>query len=219
MSRRPGDLENATRDFWQEESEKFATPHYRLRKVARLVTALAGARECDLLDLGCGPATLAHALPPTIHYYGIDVAIGAPAPNLRESDLIENPITFENRRFDLVVAQGLFEYLADVQDEKFAEIAALLRPQGTFIVSYMNFGHRRPQLYTRYSNVRRLEEFRQSLERYFIVDRQIPASHNWQHGQPVRPVNMALNMHLNVEIPLVSPRLAVEYFFVCRPRG
>jgi SAM-dependent methyltransferase len=215
---RPAGFESAKRDFWEQESEKFAIPHYRLRKAARLVTALTGGRECDLLDLGCGPATLMHALPPTVHYFGIDIAIGVPAPNLLESDLIENPIAFGERRFDIVLAQGLFEYLADVQEDRFAEVAALLKPKGTFVLSYYNFGHRRPQFYTQFSNVRPLGEFRQSLERHFIVDRQIPASHNWHHSQPVRRFNMALNMHVNVDIPLISSRLAVEYFFVCRPR-
>jgi SAM-dependent methyltransferase len=213
-----GDVGSAKRVFWREEGEKFVKPHFRLRKAARIVTAIAAARECDLLDLGCGPATLMQLLPGTIHYYGIDLAIRHPAPNLLELDLIESPIAFGDRRFHIVLAQGLFEYLEDAQDAKLAEVAEILRPRGSFVVSYTNFGHRKTELYGPYSNIRPLREFRQSLERFFTIDRQIPTSHNWHHGQPVRPLITALNMHVNVQIPFVSPRLAVEYFFVCSPR-
>jgi SAM-dependent methyltransferase len=213
-----GNARYSKRDFWRAEGEKFVEPHYRLRKAARIVTACAGERECDLLDLGCGPGTLMRVLPPTIHYYGIDLAIRDPAPNLLESDLIENPIAFGDHRFDIVLAQGLFEYLEDAQERKLAEVAKILKPRGTFVVSYTNFCHRRTELYWQYSNIRASGEFRRSLEQFFIVDRQIPASHNWYHGQPARRLNMALNMHVNVRIPLLSERLAVEYFFVCSSR-
>jgi SAM-dependent methyltransferase len=210
-----GNVEYPKKDFWRNEGQKFVEPHHRLRKAARIVTRLAGTRKCDLLDLGCGPATLARLLPATIHYYGIDLAIRDPAPNLLESDLIENPIRFGDRRFDIVLAQGLFEYLEDAQDRKLEEIAGILAPGGTFVVSYTNFRHRRTELYGPYSNVRAPGEFRRSLEAVFRVQRQLVASHNWHHGQPVRPLTMALNMHVNLRIPIVTPRLAVEYFFVC----
>src|SRR6185437_3627197 len=105
--------------------------------------------------------------------------------------LVESPIRFGTQRFDLVLAQGLFEYLGNAQDPKLAEVAEILRPNGAFVVSYTNFGHRRVELHPRFSNIRPAGEFRRSLERHFIVERQVPTSHNWSHGQPMRRFNKA----------------------------
>jgi SAM-dependent methyltransferase len=206
------------KDFWLGESPKFARPHYRLEKGAQVINALAGGRDCTLLDVGCGPATLMTLLRPNIHYFGIDMAIPVPAPNLREINILKEPIAFDNKRFDIVSAQGLFEYLSDQQANKLGEIARLLDRNGTFVTTYTNFGHRKSDVYEAFSNVQPLPAFRKSLERYFNVNRSYPVSHNWQHGQPVRTFMRAANMRLNINIPVVSPALAVEYFFICSPR-
>ena len=52
-----------------------------------------------------------HYLPRNVHYYGIDIAIQDPAPNLREADILKEPVGFGGRTFDIAVAQGLFEYM------------------------------------------------------------------------------------------------------------
>ena len=70
------------RDFWATENRKFVQPHFRMRKVAREVRRVTRDRECDLLDIGCGPAALASLMLPGVHYHGIDIAIAEPAPNL-----------------------------------------------------------------------------------------------------------------------------------------
>ncbi len=207
------------RDFWIKENRKHATPHYRLQKTARIVTRIAGGRECDVLDLGCGPATLMRLLPENVHYYGIDIAIHDPAPNLLEADILQAPIKFGDRRFDIVVAQGLFEYVGDFQTAKFAEIAHLLNEGGRFVVTYTNFGHRDKYVFEAFSNVQSLAAFRDSLSRYFTIEKCFPTAHNWHGGQPRRGLVKAANMHLNVNVPGISPRLAVEYFFICSPRG
>ena len=207
------------RDFWIKENLKHARPHYRLQKTARIVNRIAPGSGCDLLDVGCGPATLMHLLRDGINYYGIDIAIHSPAPNLIEADILKTPIKFGDRRFDIIVAQGLFEYVGDFQETKFAEIAQLLTEGGRFIVTYTNFGHRSKYIFEPFSNVRPFADFRESLGRYFTISRIFPTSHNWHGGQPRRPLVMAANMHVNVNIPVLSPRLAVEYFFVCSPRG
>jgi SAM-dependent methyltransferase len=218
-ARRGSVAESHKRDFWIKENLKHAVPHYRLQKTARLITRLAGGRQCDLLDLGCGPATLMHLLPGSIRYFGIDIAIHAPAPNLLEADILQGPIRFGDRRFDLVVAQGLFEYVGDHQAAKLAEIAALLNEGGTFVVTYTNFGHRDRHVFEAFSNVQSLARFRDALSRNFTVRKTFPTAYNWHGGQPRRGLVKAVNMHLNANIPGVAPRLAVEYFFVCAPRG
>jgi SAM-dependent methyltransferase len=207
------------RGFWGKENLKFSEPWYRLLKSAQLIGRLAGGRECTLLDIGCGPATLMRLLPANIQYYGIDIAIQNPAPNLIEADLLASPIAFGERTFDLVVALGVFEYLGTFQSQKFAEIAKLLDNKGKFVVSYTNFGHRKKRIYEAFSNVQPLDSFRQELSRYFTIDRSFPASHNWKHSQPSRPLVKAINMRVNVRIPLISPVLGVDYFFICSARG
>lgn len=218
MSDNGHDVRYYKRDFWSEENPKYLQPHFRLQKAARAVNRLGRGRPCDLLDIGCGPGTLMRLLSPNISYHGIDIAIADPAPNLIEADILEAPITFLDRRFDIVVAQGLFEYLGDAQSRKFAEIARLMNPGGWFIASYVNFGHRDPAIYWPYSNVQPIEDFRDSLSRDFVIRRSYPTSHNWKHGEPTKRPIMAANMHLNVNLPIVSPWLAVEYFFLCSPR-
>ena len=175
------------RNFWLRESPKFAKPHFRLEKAARVINALAGDRECTLLDVGCGPSALMRLLRPNIHYFGIDMAIPVPAPNLREINILEEPIAFDDKQFDIVTAQGLFEYLSDQQGHKLNEMARLLGRNGTFVTTYTNFSHRKRDVYAAFSNVQPLAGFRKSLERDFIVHKAYPVSHNWQHGQPVRP--------------------------------
>jgi len=206
------------RNFWSKENLKFSEPWYRIEKSARLIGRLAGGRPRSLLDIGCGPATLARLLPPNVQYHGIDIAIQEPAPNLIESDILKSPIRFEDKQFDIIIAQGVFEYLGEYQSQKFSEIAEILQDDGTFIVSYTNFRHRRPVIYHAFSNVVSLEEFQSDLARYFDIRRRFPFSHNWKHGQPARKLVKAVNMHVNANIPFVSPVLAVEYFFICSPQ-
>ena len=190
-----------------------------MRKVARIVNRMADGRACRLLDLGCGPATLQQLLDPNIRYYGIDIAIQEPAPNLAELDILAQPIQSDARPFDIVVAQGLFEYLGENQSQKFGEIADLMTPSGAFIATYVNFDHHKPNYYWPYSNIRSAQEFQESLEEHFLVATKIPTSLNWNHTEPSRPLVSALNMHLNVNIPFVTSHLAVEHIYICRLPG
>jgi SAM-dependent methyltransferase len=207
------------KDFWSTANLKFGEPWYRMQKAARLLNKLAARDGCTLLDIGCGPGALQRLLGPGVDYYGIDIAIQQPAPNLREADLVETPIGFDGRSFDFVVAQGVFEYLGAAQSQKFAEIAEVLAPGGRFLVSYTNFGHRKPRIYEAFSNVQPLGEFRRDLERHFVVNRSFPASHNWKHSQPDKELVKAVNMHVSVNVPVISRLLAVDYFFLCSPRS
>jgi SAM-dependent methyltransferase len=213
-----GEIRLYKRDFWETETLKFAEPHFRLRKVARVVRQAARGRgDCDLLDLGCGPAALARLMPPGVRYHGIDIAIPEPGPNLMEMDLTESPISFRGKKFDIIVAQGLFEYLGNCQSRKFAEIASLLNDGGTFIVTYENFAHRQRSIYWPYSNVRQPEDFRRDLSRFFRVERRFPGAHNWNHSHPRKKLVAAPQARLNVSIPVISRRLAVDYFYICSP--
>jgi len=206
------------KDFWSNENLKYSRPHYRMEKAARLINKLAHGQERTLLDVGCGPTTLMSLLEPNIRYYGIDIAIHDPAPNLIESDFLEGPIRFGDKRFDIVVAQGVFEYVGNFQSQKFAEIAQLLNKDGIFVVSYVNFDHRQRDIYWPYSNVQPFKDFRRSLAENFKIRSYLPTSYNWNHWEPGRKILRAANMHINVNIPIIGPVLAVEYFVVCSAR-
>ena len=213
-----GEARYHKRDFWADENRKYAEPHFRMRKVAREVRRVTRGRECELLDVGCGPATLASFMPPGVRYHGIDIAIPKPALNLIEMDIIEEPVGFRGRKFDVVAAQGLFEYVGKFQSEKFAEIAGLLNDGGTFILTYQNFAHRDREIYWPYSNVQLPGDFRRDLSRFFRIERSFPGSHNWNHSQPGRAFMKVSQARLRLSIPVISPILAVDYFYVCSPR-
>jgi SAM-dependent methyltransferase len=206
------------RDFWIKENQKHVPAHYRLQKSARVINAIAGREDRDLLDVGCGPATLMRLLRPNIHYYGIDIAVHDRVPNLLEADFLEQPIRFDGRRFDIVVALGVFEYMAGRQDQKFAEIAELLSERGRFVLTYTNFGHRDKRIFEAFSNVQPFDDFRRSLARHFTIEKYYPTSYNWHGGQPVRALLKSANMNIKANVPVLGPKLAVEYFFICSRR-
>jgi SAM-dependent methyltransferase len=206
------------RDFWIQENLNYAEPHFRLLKVGGLINRMAGTRACELLDVGCGPAALSRVIRPNIRYCGIDIAIHKPALNLREVDFVDRPIAFEGKTFDFVVAQGVFEYIGKMQDQKMSEIASLLRQNGFFITSYVNFDHRDARIYGPYNNVQPLDMFTASLKKYFNIQRALPTSHHIHAHEPNRWYMKKIQMLVNVNIPVLSRRLAVEYLFVCSTR-
>lgn len=206
------------REFWAKENMKYAAPHFRLEKSARLITRIAGGKKCDLLDVGCGPAALMPLLPAGIRYHGIDMAIHNPAPFLIESNFAKQPISFMGKKFDIVLAQGVFEYIGSLQPQKFSEIKGILKRDGKFLVSYVNFDHRKPVFYERYNNIMPFREFKKSLEKDFNVERVVPTSHHWHHREPSRPWVKKVQMHSNWSIPVISQLFAIEYFFICSPK-
>jgi SAM-dependent methyltransferase len=207
------------KDFWSKENLQYSRPHYRLEKSARIVNRIArGKARRTLLDVGCGGAALRPLIRSNIEYYGIDIAIHHPAVNLIEADFLEAPIPFDAKRFDIVIAQGVFEYVGGFQAWIFSEIARLLNDSGVFIGSYVNFDHRDPCVYWPYSNVQSFDEFQRGLAQYFQIRRVFPTSHSWNHSEPRRRLAQAANMHINANVPFISRALAVEYFFVCSPQ-
>lgn len=207
-----------SREFWSHENLQYATPHFRLRKIARVVNGLSRHRTCSLLDVGCGPAALARLLDTNIQYYGVDVAIQTPAPNLVELDLVRNEFPFGEKLFDMVVASGFFEYVGGHEAELFRKIHGVTRRDGVFVVSYINFDHIHHIVTPHYSNVRPIAAFRQDLSDYFEVRRCFPVSYNWRGTAPRRPLLTALEMRFDLDIPVAGRLLGVEYLFVCSPR-
>ena len=204
-----------SRDYWVVENAQYAQANFRLRKCARVINELAVNRECALLDVGCGPAALRSLLNPNISYHGIDIAIHEPASYLRELDISRQAIAFDNKRFDFVVALGFFEYMGQQQDRCFEEIRTILKDDGKFMMSYVNFGHFRQKIWPTYNNVQPISEMMKSLNETFQVEKRFPAFHHWRHKQPGKNSIPALQMLVNFNIPIFSSLLAVEYFFIC----
>ena len=206
------------KEFWRAENLQYSSPHRRMVKVARIANSLARGRNCTLLDVGCGPTTLASLLQPNIDYYGVDIAIQEPAPNLLEVDLLKNPIGFDGRRFNIVVAQGFFEYVGKFQSQKLAEIAGLLAEGGTFIASYVNFGHWHRSMYAPYSNVQPFPKFRSSISEHFTVQRVVPTSYNLRHNDSHRKLAQVLGLGTDLNIPILGPFFAIQYILLCTKR-
>jgi SAM-dependent methyltransferase len=208
------------KDFWLVENLRYAQPYFRLEKCARIVNKLAHGKCCELLDIGCGPATLGRLLQENVHYFGIDIAIHDAAPNLREVDFAREEINFDNKDFDVVVAAGVFEYLGALQSRKFSEIRNLLRRNGKFVVTYTNFEHVNDKLvnHSIYNNIQTIDAFKASLESFFHIDRWFPSSHNLHCSEPRRKYLKNIQMPLELAIPIISRKLAVNYFFICSLR-
>lgn len=213
-------VEHAAAEFhdkawWNEESQKYYQLHYRLVKCARIVNQLVGGMDCDLLDIGCGPATLSKLLKPTIHYYGIDLVIHDPSPNLLEIDLVNNGISFQEKSFDFIVAQGFFEYIGANQHKKFTEIKNILKPGGKFVASYVNFSHFHKQIYPMYNNVMQLDDFIKDIKSVFKVEKCFPSSYNWMGTEPKRTWLKRIQLPIFFNIPFFCRQLGVQYFFIC----
>jgi len=204
------------REHWIASTDFYKRPYLRLEKCASIVNRPAGTGEIDLLDIGCGPATLAGHLNANIRYHGIDIAIHEPAANLIEMDVTQERIRFRNKRFDLIVAAGLFEYLGTFQRRKLREIHHLLKENGRFVVTFTNFAHVHPPLQEPiYNNTISIRAFLDDLQVFFSVERYFPSSHNWVRREPRRRWLRWMNMSFSANIPFVSHMLACNYFFIC----
>lgn len=216
---RDADRTYLKRDYWIASTDFYKQPYLRLEKCARIVNRLAGHDAVDLLDIGCGPATLAGLLRENVRYHGIDIAIHAPGDNLIEMDVAREQIGFRGKQFDLIVAAGLFEYLGTVQRQKLLEMRALLKTGGKLVVTFTNFAHvRPPRQEPTYNNTMSIRDFLADLQQVFRVDRYFPSSHNWVRREPSRAWLHWLNMRVSGSIPVVSSRFANNYFFVCSHR-
>jgi cyclopropane fatty-acyl-phospholipid synthase-like methyltransferase len=134
---------------------------------------------------------------------------------LIETDFVAQPIRFQDKTFDIVVAMGVFEYMGEHEEEKLVEIESLLKPGGRFLMSYINFDHFRRIIYPAYNNVQSIDALKAKVSRVFHIDRCYPVSHHRRHKQPGKNALPAVQMQFNLNIPFLSSWLAVEYFCLC----
>jgi SAM-dependent methyltransferase len=117
----------------------------RMRRIGRLLDEAAG----NLLDAGCGTGQMLRFLhetaPGRFHLTGLDRSsaniavarrvVGGDAARLVVGRIETMP--FDDRSFDVVLAMGSFEYVADA-DQGLRELARVTRPGGIAIVTMQN---------------------------------------------------------------------------------
>ena len=151
--------EGYRKGFWSKENLKLIS-HTSGSKAARIVNDITRGRDPNLSMFGC-KATLMRLLDKNVHYYGIDITIHNPAPNLLlETDFLETPISFGDR-LEIILAQGVFEYLSGLQDQKLQRSAShFLAVMVNSSCSYWNFGHRNKHVYEAFRDLSLLTIFR-----------------------------------------------------------
>ncbi|MEQ1508509.1 MAG: methyltransferase domain-containing protein, partial [Myxococcota bacterium] len=126
---------------------KYDRPHRRLRVVADLVVGEAtGGR---VLDLGSSTGLLGRMIGPRFDYTGLDVAPSVaraePGFRIRTAGLdgdwpLDRDPTGAVAPFDVVLASGALEYVADLP-ATLRRIRSVLRPAGLAVVTLFNLAH------------------------------------------------------------------------------
>ncbi|MFA6393954.1 MAG: class I SAM-dependent methyltransferase [Patescibacteria group bacterium] len=154
--------------YWSIESLKYQKPHERIRKIYREI--IKGSTSGSVLDIGCGPASLALLLQSgNFKYSGVDVfKQNIPSGRYRVFDLEHDD--FSNfpfdEIFDVVVISGVIEYLSI---ERVRELLKYLRLKLSdrntkIIITYTNFSHYSRKIATyhpRWVMIKKIDDIRE----------------------------------------------------------
>lgn len=206
------------KQYWIKENYKYKDVHFRLEKIAKIINGKS-KRSADLLDIGCGTATLSNLIREDINYFGIDIAPHTKESNIKELDIVNSVIKFDERKFDVIVASGIFEYLGGYHKEKMHEISGILEEEGFFIVSFSNMKHIKKPKYSSWNNYDGISDFKKNLEEYFKVIDYYPAYHNIKYDEISNAFGKYLARKININLPFISERLGIDFIFICTTRG
>lgn len=101
--------------YWNSNTLRFNLVHQRLIIIRSLIDCIPRPLT-QLLDVGCGLGTMKQLLPETVEYFGIDIASDViklkndPA-HFEVVDLNGLPQCFGERKFELAICSGIFEYI------------------------------------------------------------------------------------------------------------
>jgi len=112
---------------------------YLHRKRNRLVRSHVRG---DVLDIGCGPATIAESLEPSQKYVGIEVQEGYitylrsrfPQHTFLRRDVETGPLSLGDLRFDTVLMVALIEHLA-APESVIVAVRSYIKPGGHLVIS------------------------------------------------------------------------------------
>lgn len=118
------------------------------RERRRIVLELLADRPPGrVLDIGCGPAVMTHALLERgFAYHGVDLSV--PMIEEARSRFMDDPrvafdvaniqaLPFENESFDVVLCLGVLEYVPDL-DRAIDEVVRVMRNNGVFVFSMLH---------------------------------------------------------------------------------
>ena len=106
-----------------------------LQEFVRKYAPLGGT----ILDVGCGDMYLSKVLP-AYKWTGIDIAPNMSNDKAMKVDLMAPPYPFPAESFDVALCSEVLEHLFDLRVVNH-EVARLLKPGGTFIMSTPNFDY------------------------------------------------------------------------------
>lgn len=160
-----------TADVWKDRIYKdrgrqgffeYFDKQYRFDYVLEMISSLKCGR---VLDIGCGAGQLLPHLVKTGHQVdAIDISEKmvelsqrlCPKAVVKVGDC--EKLDYYDRSFDLVVAMGVLEYLPD-EYQMMSEVARVLKPGGTFILTIRNRRCALVRLRNAFSNVHSKEHF------------------------------------------------------------
>ena len=112
--------------------------YLRRRRSALVQPYLKG----DVLDIGCGPATIAECLEPSQRYVGVEIQAGYithlytrfPQHTFIQRDVDSEPLSLGNLQFDTVLMVAVIEHLS-APERVIVEVQSYMKPSCSLVIS------------------------------------------------------------------------------------
>jgi ubiquinone/menaquinone biosynthesis C-methylase UbiE len=141
-------FDNLAHSYANSYSDGSRVSHFFNVRMRRVEELLAGAATgSKVLEVGCGPGLMVdYFLQRRADYQGVDLSSGMiaecrakfkglPTANFSVGDVQQ--LDYPDSSFDIVLCLGVLEYVPS-ESQAVQEIARVLKPEGTFILSALN---------------------------------------------------------------------------------